>query len=160
MRLGDQRIVRGTGACTRKLHDTHDYQDGWNCAIYGEQDYFTGPSSFVRVLGGYEIEESDTEHLSYKSYNIGLGAYRELPWGTTLYGQVAYRKYDFDGLYPGSTDNREDHRFDVTLNLTKRDWAILGYAPVLTYTYTINNSNVGFHDYSAHGINFTVTKNF
>ncbi|MGI9478860.1 MAG: surface lipoprotein assembly modifier, partial [Hyphomicrobiaceae bacterium] len=118
------------------------------------------PSSFVRVLGGYEIEDLDTEHLSYKSYNIGLGAYRELPWGTTVYGQVAYRKYDFDGLYPGSTENREDHRFDVTLNLTKRDWAILGYAPVLTYTYTVNNSNVGFHDYTAHGINFTVTKNF
>lgn len=40
-------------------------------------------------------------------------------------------------------------------------WHVLyGYAPVLTYTYTVNHSNVGFHEYSAHGINFTVTKNF
>ncbi len=160
MRLGDQRIVRGAGSCARKRHETHAYQDGWNCAVQAEYDYFTSSSVFVRLLGGYEIEDVDTEHLSYKSYHVGVGAYRELPWGTTLYGQISYKKYDFDGLYPGAAQGREDRRIDTTINLTKRDWSLYGYAPVLTYTYTVNHSNVGFHEYSAHGINFTVTKNF
>ena len=160
VRLGDRRIVRGSGAGLRRSHDKLDYQDGWNGSVSAEQDDFLGPSTFVRLLGGYEIEDVDVDHLSYTSCHMRIGGYRELPWGTTLYGQISYKKYDLDGLYRGALESRDEQRLDATINLTKRDWSLSGYAPVVTYTCTRNRSNVGFQDYSAHGINFTVTKKF
>jgi Surface lipoprotein assembly modifier len=49
---------------------------------------------------------------------------------------------------------------ELSLNVTKRDLELFGLAPMVQYTYTINDSNVGFYQYDAHGVSLTLTKQF
>jgi hypothetical protein len=57
-------------------------------------------------------------------------------------------------------DPRHDERLGARVSLTKRDFEIWGYAPVIEYTYTLNGSNVAFYDYDSHTFDFRLTKEF
>jgi Surface lipoprotein assembly modifier len=117
-------------------------------------------TSYVRLLAGVSRERAATEHLSSQSWNAGAGVHRELPWGISLYVQGLYSQRDHDGIFPGTFDARRDKRLDLSANLTKRDIEIFGLAPMVQYTYTKNDSNVGFYQYDAHGVSLTLTKRF
>ena len=160
LRLGPKDILRAGGYCQKKRHDLYDYQDGWTCGVNLSADHVIDTQSFLRVLGGFTRDRTRTEHLDYDAKEIGIGYYREIPWGLNIYGQLKYARLDYAGLYPTATEARQDDRFDVTVHVTKRDWQVFGFAPMLQYTYTLNLSNIGFHDYDAHGVNLTWTKRF
>ena len=57
-------------------------------------------------------------------------------------------------------EKRLDDRYDLSMFLVKRNFEIMGLAPMLQYTYTINASNVEFASFDAHSVNLTMTKKF
>lgn len=99
-------------------------------------------------------------HLAYDGWRAGAGILRELPWAITAYGQAQFSRRDYAAVYPGAGETRADRRLDLSLNLTKRDLVIAGFAPMLQYTFTRNISNVAFHDTHAHGVTLTFTRTF
>lgn len=166
VRLSPTDIANIDVYCTKRNYDTDylgddlSYQDGNLCGISVRHDHYFNAASFIRGLGSVGEERTETTHLNNRSWSIGLGAYREMPFGISLYSQLRYSKRRYEGIYPSSDVSRNDDRYDVSVNITKRNWNIFGLAPQLQYTYTFNDSNVGFHDYDAHGVNMTMTKNF
>ncbi len=160
VRLSPKDILRVGGHCQRKQFDVVDYQDGWTCGATVSGDHFLDTRSFVRVMAGFSRDKTGLKHLDYDSKNVAIGYYRELPWGLSVYGQAKYTRLDYSGVYPTAIEARNDDRLDFTLHVTKRDWQIFGFAPMAQYTYTLNQSNIGFHDYDAHGVNLTWTKKF
>ena len=136
------------------------YQDGHVCGVGASLDHYFDSVTFVRALGSVGTERTRLEHLDNTSWSAGAGIYRELPFGITLYLQGLYSNRDYDGVFPGSTSVRRDNRYDLSAQITKRDWDIFGFAPQVVYTYTKNQSNVSFFVYDAHGVNVTLTKKF
>ncbi|MEQ1697571.1 MAG: surface lipoprotein assembly modifier [Hyphomicrobiaceae bacterium] len=159
-RFGPQDIASGNFACLEKRFDTFVWQNGENCAVQVSWDHFLDSTTFIRVLGGSEIERTRTAHANFIAANAGFGAYHEFGWGMTFYGQAMYTRREFDGIYPATTTAREDDRLDLTLMVTKRDWTIFGLAPSIQYTYSLLNSNVAAAAFDAHGATFTFTKKF
>ena len=160
LRLSPQMLVNAGTACAVKEHDRHTYQDGWNCAVTLSLDRAVDAAGFVCVLGGVERERTERRHLDYDAWNSGIGSYRDLPYGISVYGQLLYTRRDYDGIYPTATEARQDDRLDATLHITKRNWQIFGFAPMLQYTYTWNHSNIAFHTFDAHSVSTTLTKKF
>ena len=136
------------------------YQNGHMCFLSGRYDHYFDSLTYLRALGSLGQERTGRKHLDNDSWAAGAGIYRELPWGITVYLQGLYTRTEFDGSYPGFPVSRADDRTDVSLNLTKRDFAIFGLAPMLQYTYTHNDSNIPISTYDAHGIALTLTKRF
>jgi outer membrane protein len=165
-RLGVQDVVHGDIGCSQKRYSTMwfandlSYQDGHTCTLSARFEHSLDVTSYLRFLGGAADERAVAAHLSNRSWNAGAGVHRELPWGVSLYVQGLYTKRDYDGIFPGALEARRDQRLDLSANLTKRDLEVFGLAPMVQYTYTKNDSNVGFYQYDAHGVSVTLTKRF
>jgi hypothetical protein len=91
---------------------------------------------------------------------VGLGFYKELPMGITAQVSGEARLSDFDdvNLFVGTV--RKDERYSANLTLTKRDLEIHGFAPSLSYTYTLNQSNIALYDFDSHAVEARLTKSF
>ena len=74
----------------------------------------------------------------------------DLELGRTLY----------DGDFPLMGEPRKDWQFDATISLWKRDWNLWGVAPVIEYSFTYNNSNVAFYEYTDNTVDLRLTKQF
>ena len=112
------------------------------------------------IFGSYDVIKSDTEGASYDSASAGLTVYKELTYGITtrLTGEVERSKFeDYDAL---SLAFRKDTRLTGTIELTKRDLNLLGFAPSLSYSYTENLSNIDLYDFNIHAVDFRLTKDF
>jgi outer membrane protein len=118
-------------------------------------------SSFnVTGFTGYDVIGSTTEGASYASLSAGLTLYKELPLGITtrLTGEIEGSNFtDYDAL---SLVYRKDTRLTGTIELTKRDLNIFGFAPSLSYSYTENLSNINLYDFNIHAVDFRLTKDF
>jgi hypothetical protein len=117
-------------------------------------------SSNVALILGYENVTQQDAFNSYYDGTLGFGFYKELPRGITLEGQGTARLAAFDAQNPLATIIRYDENYTGSINLTKRDWNLLGFAPSLNYTYTRNVSNIAVYDYDGHAVDFRLTKKF
>jgi outer membrane protein len=118
-------------------------------------------SSFNATLfGGVDVINSDNDQSSYTTLSGGLALYKELPFGVTtnLSGHVA--QSDFVGYYALAGSFRKDARLTGSIELTKRDWNIMGFAPSISYNYTTSLSNINLYDYDNHAVDFRLTKDF
>jgi tetratricopeptide (TPR) repeat protein len=135
-------------------------QDGPACIAATRLEHHFDTSTFVNLLASVGRERAGLENLNNKSYSLGLGVNRELPLGVTVYVQGQLTKRSYEGVAATIDEARRDHRYDVTVNLTKRDLDLFGLAPMVTYNYTLNDSNVSYQAFDAHGISLTMTKRF
>ncbi len=123
---------------------THAYDSTFSATAF---------ASFDRIM-------SDTIGSTYKTVSGGLSVYKELPFGitTTLTGEVSRSKFDDYSAF--ALTYRDDTRLTGTVELTKRDLNIAGFAPSLSYTYTNNISNINQFDFDTHAVDFRLTKDF
>lgn len=118
-------------------------------------------ASLIGYMGaGLDRVVTESDHLDYWSPSLSIGFYKEWTWGVTTDAQIEGRLSKYDDVFPLMAGPREDERLGARLSLTKRDFDIWGYAPVIEYSYTLNSSNVAFYDYDSHTIDFRLTKDF
>lgn len=166
LRLSQRDAVHGSVACSRRLFDTAwagsdlSYQDGHVCSVDGRIEHAMTSTTSVRVLGGVGQERTGRVHLNNNHWYAGAGVFSELPLGVSMYFEGKYTRRDYEGIFPAMGVGRLDGRWDLAVNLTKRDLNIFGFAPMLQYTFTHNVSNVGLYDFDAHSVNVTLTKKF
>jgi hypothetical protein len=157
--VGEKGRVYGSLTLTERDFLDSSYMDGWRAEFSGFYDHFVSPSRFVRVIGGGIREDTKTDAFSFNELSGGLGFYNEFPMGFTLYAQAVYarRVYDAPMAVFGT---RKDDRYEIQTTLTKRDFSFHGLAPQLTYTFTRNVSTSPFDDYTAHGLDVRLVKDF
>lgn len=158
--LGLRDTIRASTTLELRTYPHNESSDGY--AILNDVTLSHAfDSGFVGYLSaGIDRVKTNEDHLDYWSYSAGLGVYKELPAGLTVNSQIEFRESQYDGIFPLMDKAREDQRLTASISLTKRDFDILGYAPVIEYSYTLNNSNVSFYEYDAHTIDFRLTKEF
>jgi hypothetical protein len=137
-----------------------EHRDGYHLTAEGRLTAVIDPTLTVYGLGMLEFEKTGLESADYLAQTLGVGIYREFSHGLTFGGEIWLRHEGYQGDFSILDEPREDWRGNVTLNLTKRDFTIFGYAPVIEYSYTVNDSNVPFFDFDAHGLDFRLTKAF
>jgi hypothetical protein len=121
--------------------------------------------AFHQGFSGYLLAEAaytdtDYDHLDNRSFMVGIGASKEVRAGLTVTAEGRFRQttYDGDSILIGKP--RRDERYDATVSIAKRDWDLWGYAPVVEYSYTLNESNIAFFDFDSHTVDFRLTKDF
>ena len=134
--------------------------DGTVLDVPVQLDRFIGPGRFVRAIGGYRRGDKNADRYTFQEWRAGAGAYAELPWGLTLYGQGTYAWRDYEGGSRAVDGDREDRRLLGLLAVTKRDLAFRGFAPRVTYSYERNRSNDPFQDRESHDLELRFTREF
>lgn len=157
--VGEKGRVYGSLTLTERDFLDSSYMDGWRAEFYGFYDYFVSPSRFVRFIGGSVHEDTETEAFSFNEFSGGLGFYNEFSMGLTLYAQAVYARRIYAAPM-AVFGTRKDDRYQVEVTLTKRDFSFHGLAPQLTYSFVRNVSTSPFDDYTAHGLDLRLVKDF
>jgi len=160
VKLAASDLLNANFVCVHKDYDTATSYDGANCGAQLSLDHIVDGKSFVRVMGGLELERTNAANLSYGAANLGVGASHEFAGGMALYGQLVVSRREYDAAFADGMAARRDTRIDATLAITNKRWDIYGLSPMLQYTYTTNFSNVDLYKYDAHGLTFTLTRKF
>jgi outer membrane protein len=150
---------------TSALYEWRDYanssdQDGTAFLSDISLSHAIDSNTVVQLSGGYDKINTNNKVTAYRTIYGGLGVYKELPHGITINAKAQIRASVFDEINPYALYVREDQRYTGAISLTKRDLNIAGFAPALTYTYTLNKSNIALWDYDSHAIDFRLTKDF
>ena len=112
------------------------------------------------VFGGYDNIASQLKSISYETFFGGLNVYKELPLGITLDVSAQARLSYFDGINLIAGYARQDQRYIATATITKRDINLMGFAPSIAFTETLNHSNIAIFDYDAQSVDLRLTKDF
>jgi outer membrane protein len=134
--------------------------EGSAIMLNGSWTHAFNASLNASLFMGHDIIRSDTEGASYASTSGGVTVYKELTYGITarFTGEIERSNFeDYDAL---SATYREDTRLTGTIELTKRDLNLMGFAPSLSYSYSENLSNVNLYDFNNHAVDFRLTKDF
>ncbi len=152
--------VRTTLDYMEKRYDDAKYLNGRDFNASVRATVGIAPQEALFLLYGATRSVSKLDHNKYWGGYGGLGHYREWPWGITTYNEARLHQYYYDSTYPNKTAPRRDTRLAFVSSVTKRDWNFKGFAPRLEYTLTHGISNVEFYDFTEHGVNLTVTRDF
>lgn len=109
-------------------------------------------SSFVRLMGGVAKTSYVEPNLSYWQVNGGVGYYKEIEYGITLYTEadISYRAKPLEAITT----------YNINAKLTKRDFNFLGFSPQLIYNYNRADSNVSRNDTDSHRVTIGITRSF
>jgi outer membrane protein len=118
-------------------------------------------SSFnVTLSSGIEKVMLNSGVASYDAASAALSIYKELPWGVTMDASMGYRISEYKAPYRPIQDEQKNKRFTGSVSMTKRDLNWFGFAPMVTYSYVRNKSNVTLSDYDSQAVDFRLTKDF
>ena len=137
-----------------------DYRNGHTITFDNRLSNSFGSSTVLYLLAGAQRTKTTLKHLNYWAGYGGVGLYKELPKGITLYAEGRLTRKYYDGDFPLLNEPETDTRIDIVTSLTKRDFEIYGFAPRIDYIYSKSTSNTPFSRYSTHGANITLTKAF
>ncbi|WP_321397343.1 surface lipoprotein assembly modifier [Emcibacter sp.] len=163
--LSSRWRLDGTLSWQQLEYDRDVRRNGHLASITTRVSYSLTSSSLLQFLVGGTWEETRAEDLDNLSMRLGVGYYKDFGRGVTLLirPEVLLRYYDaVENGFAVETDgeDRKDTRYSLSVDLTKRDWSIWGFAPVFGYSYTNNRSNVGFYSYERHRFQLGLTRTF
>ena len=116
------------------------------------------PASSIRPYIGINREFARAKFQRNTAYRVGFDYYREFPWGITLTVSPDFVVRPFDAMQPAFGVTRRDRLYEVSTQIVKRDFKILGFAPYIDYTFTHNHSNISLYKFSRHRIGFGFTR--
>lgn len=141
-------------------YDTQPFLNGYYLDQGNFLSYYLTPSSFVRATLGLGYQKAESDVFSNWYYKVGLAYQREFAYGITanVAPQVQWTSYqETDPLFGV---RRQDRQIFVQVSLYKRDFTIFGFAPVVSYSYTTNQSNQSLFKFDRNQFQLGFTRQF
>lgn len=159
-RLGTRWLVAGAFTGSSVRYDRDKGRNGSVFSLSGSATYILNDRSSARFLFGASRENTEADALSNTSWRLGLGYSRIMPWGLTVSVQPDITLRSFDEAQVAFGIKRQDTLIRANVSIIKRDWTVLGFAPVLSYTYTNNRSNIDFFSFTRSRAEIGITRQF
>jgi outer membrane protein len=144
----------------RLWHPPSDFLNGWSADDTATIYYALSPTSFLRLIAGIGWEKSRDAEWSDYYYHLGLGWHREVPLGITLELQPEFYQFRYNEQQLLFGTRRSDEIVHATLSVAKRDWAVEGFIPSISYIYTQDWSNTPIYSYVQHQIQIGMSRQF
>ena len=165
------RFVLNAGASYAKTRYDDEYIDSF---LRGDirsaslqTRYILNDMTFVQASLGFQREAVNVDAYGSDSWRYGLGAYRVLPYGFSLFGEVSLTETRYHDTQWYVT---RDHRIDETRRRDKI-WQVFAslssnlleqydITPVLQYAYIKRDSNIWSREYDRQRLNFSFNYRF
>lgn len=122
--------------------------------------YYIDPTSFVRGQVGIGYQTAEAKAFENWYWRLGFAYQREFAWGITANVSPEVRWWYYQGVDPLFGVRRRDRQYFVKLSVYKRDFTIFGFSPVLSYSYTTNESNDPLFKYNRNQFEIGLTRQF
>lgn len=139
-------------------HDIHKNRDGWQTSVSVFSTYQLSANSVANASFTWTGKTSEIKRFGYNQEAINLGYVREFPWGLIVsLGQYISLQNRKD-IEPFFARKRTDIFSRSFIQVTKRDWSVWGLAPVISYGFSRNYSNIDLFSYTRHQLQLGFTK--
>lgn len=113
----------------------------------GKLRYLTSPVS--QIEGGLDVSQDNTlsDQMHHQTLGVSLGYRSEAAFGLLYGASIRSAQSRYPAFQSFFNQYRNDTLNSLTLDLTKRNWQILGFAPVVSLTLIQNNSTIPLYRY-------------
>lgn len=112
---------------------------GWDLADRGKS----------RAMLGFERRASGTASLDYHRVTASFQTAVVQTYGVTVRARVGFDLKVGHSVVPGFAIKRRDQKMDIALEVSGRDWNILGLSPVFTLSKARSRSNITAYSYDS-----------
>lgn len=141
-------------------YDKQTFLDGYYLDQGNFLSYYITPTSFVRASAGVGYQKAQSDVFSNWYYKFGLAYQQEFAWGITVNVAPGVQWWNYQATDPLFGVRRADQQYSATVALYKRDLTIFGFAPVISYSYTNNQSNESLFKYDRNQFQLGFTRQF
>lgn len=145
--LGERWLAYASLESQQYRFDTGKGQPGTLNSASGKLRYLLSPISLVE--GGLDLSQDNTisDQMHHQTVGVSVGYRSEAAFGL-LYGvnvRTAQSRYPtFQSFF---NQYRNDGMTSLSMDVTKRDWQIFGFSPVVSLTLIRNNSTIPLYSY-------------
>jgi outer membrane protein len=158
--VGDRGIL-GLELSARSINNlvNNDY-DGWQygAAMSYERPVSRALAASVSVFTKYEPLREQSVSSFESGLAVGFGG--ELPLGLNVGTSLQASRAWFSGVSPQFGDTRKDLRLEGRASLTFRQLRMMGFAPMVAYSYASAASTLSLYDFGRHRIEFSFSRTF
>jgi hypothetical protein len=165
------RFVLNGGLAYAEARYDDDYIDsflrGDNRSVYFQTRYILNDRTFVQAGLTFQREKTTVAAYGSDNWRYSLGAYRVLPYGFSLFGEVSLidtRYHDEQWYvtrdYRIDVTTREDKIWQFFTSLSSNLFEKYGITPILQYVYVRRDSNIWSREYDRHRLNLSFNYNF
>ena len=155
------RVVFNGGASYAKTRYDDEYIDSF---LRGDirsaslqTRYILNDTTFVQASLGFQRETTKVDAYGSDSWRYGLGAYRVLPYGFSLFGELSLTETRYHDTqwyitrdYRIDETRRRDRTWQVFASLSSNLFEQYDITPVLHYAYIKRESNIWSREYDRH----------
>jgi tetratricopeptide (TPR) repeat protein len=138
----------------------YDYLSADETWLNGQVRYALSAAAGVSLALSAGRNDTDQSEYSYDALDGALGFDAELARRFNVDVRVGYARYRYDGPSTLFGQLRKDRLLRLDFNVVARDWALRGFAPLVTAGYARNDSTISLLDYRRHYFGVGVTRSF
>ena len=120
------------------------------------------PSPRVSIEGGIVLERSRPEAIYhiYNGYQLFSRVQKKWVGGLRTALGIEKGKRNFHGIYPLTTNKRDDDFYKISIEFEHPKLEVLGFIPYFSCIYSNSSSNIPFYDYTATDCQLAISKGF
>lgn len=158
--VGGKLGMEASLAMRHNAYAGRDDVDGWDIEAALSANRALGPSTLGFAYAGIQRSIAADPGQSNWQARIGVGLLKEIGWGLRpqLAIEAGHQINDAPLALFGKT--RRDWRLQASASLYKRDWNVMGFAPLIRVSYTRTFSTIILYDQKRLRAEFGITKAF
>lgn len=143
-----------------RKYDEAKFLDGYLVSLRGVTRYSLSPESLLDTVVGIAREETDDPGYTNTQPFVGVRYLKAFPVGVSVALGPVFGLREFDAPIAAFGKTRRDVilRFEAEVVLNRP--IAFGFAPVFSYSYTYNRSNIELFEYRRHLFEIGLTKRF
>lgn len=178
-RVGGRRLTEGAGARIEATHHKDartavslglagnrvrypDYslQDGMSLSAWGGVLRALTPESSLIARVGASRKSAQAAELAHWSGSLGLGYYRDLPGGFSIFAEPSLVQSRYSAVDPFFGERRKDRLLELHVSVLNRSISLSGFTPKVGVTFARRRSSIELYDYNQRRFEFGVTSEF
>ncbi len=143
-----------------RKYDEAKFLDGYLVSLRGIARYSLSPESLLDTVVGIAREETEDPGYTNTQPFIGARYSKAFPVGASVALGPLFGLRDFDEPIAAFGRTRRDVIFRFEAEVVLNRPIAFGFAPVFSYSYTYNRSNIELFEYRRHLFEIGLTKRF
>lgn len=143
-----------------RKYDEAKFLDGYLVSLRGIARYSLSPKSLLDTVLGIAREETDDPGYTNTQPFVGARYLKAFPTGVSVALGPLMGLRDFDEPIAAFGKTRRDVIFRFEVEVVVNRPVAYGFAPVFSYSYTYNQSNIDLFEYRRHFFEVGLTKRF
>lgn len=126
--------------------------------LYSGGRFLLSPSSQIQLGADWYFDRANDRAFRNDSLGLTLGYFKDWSWGLSTGLTARAASIEYDGIQPLFGEYRNDSFNTFSLSISKRDWRVFEFIPMITVSKYANQSSIDFHTFDRTQVLFSFSR--